>query len=52
MPCAVKSSFKAGLHISLFKDKSQRLRNLFRPKMVFTLQIGDHFFLNLYLRFS
>ncbi len=44
MPCAVKASFKTGL---LSLEISQRLRYLFWQKLVFTLQIGDHFFLYL-----
>ncbi len=45
--CAVKSSFKTGLHISLSRDQSYGLPFFFIQKLVCTLQIEDHFFLNL-----
>ncbi len=46
MPCAVKSSFKP-VYRYISRDQSFILPYLFWQKMVFTLQIGDHFFLNL-----
>ncbi len=48
MPCAVKSSFKTSLQISLSRSIIYcRLPYLLGQKPVFTLQIGDHFFLKL-----
>jgi hypothetical protein len=47
MPCAVKSSFKP-VYRSLSRDNHMdRLPSLFWQKLVFNLQIWDHFFLNL-----
>ncbi len=48
LPRAVQSSFKTGLQISVKRSVIYRLNiYLFWQKLVFTLQIGDHFFLNL-----
>ncbi len=44
--CDIKSSFKTGLQI--FRDKSYTVYyHFYFDKTEFTLQIGDHFFLNL-----
>ncbi len=48
MPCAVKSSFKTGLQISLSLWRLIIKTPIsLMTKLVFTFQIGDHFFLNL-----
>ncbi len=45
--CAVKTSLVLKtVYISLCLDRSYRLQNIFLLKLVFTLQIWDHFFLN------